>query len=559
MPPVTLRPRRGVVWLFIALFALIWFANLDYRKLIRTDEGRYAEIAREMAVSGDWITPRSNDFKYFYKPPLQYWATAAAFKVFGENEWTARLWTALCGFAGVLITGLWSARVWGAHIGFLSALILAGSIMWTAMGHFAALDMSLAFFLAAAVAAFAAGQRDEATAGERRRLMLFGWAAAALAVLSKGLIGIVLPGASLVVYALWARDFRVFARLEWLRGLALFLVIAAPWFVAVSLANPEFAHYFFIHEHFERFLTKVHGRYGPPWYFIPVLIAGLLPWTLFLGHVVRAGLVRTTKIFQPERFLLVWVVTVFLFFSASSSKLVSYILPIFPALAVLTALGLQRSSPRLRRWVWGIVALGGLAVALATPGYIAQREGFVPRELLEQYSPWIVAAGIVVAIGGVLAFLLDRGDRLTSAVVAAAFAGLVGAQLAISGHERLAPVFSAYDIAQKVAPALAPDTPFFMVSMYDHTLPFYLRRTMTLVAVKDELEQAIAWEPEKFIPDMASFRIRWDAAPRAAAVMQPDLFHELQAAGFPMIELARDLRRVIVAKPGDVEKPGQAP
>jgi 4-amino-4-deoxy-L-arabinose transferase-like glycosyltransferase len=273
---------RRLQVILLVLFGLIWFSNLEYRKLVNPDEGRYAEIPREMVASGDWTTPRLNDIKYFEKPALQYWATATAYTLFGEHQWTARLWSALTGFLGVLMVFFTGRRLFGATAGWYAALVLGSSLLWVLIGHVNTLDMGVSFFLSAAVCAFLLAQYDAADARSRARWMLGAWAAVALAVLSKGLIGLVLPGAALVLYILIERDWRLAGRLRLVAGTALLLALTLPWFVSVSLANPEFFHFFFIHEHFERFLTTQHGRYQPPYYFIPVLLGGMLPWTVTL-------------------------------------------------------------------------------------------------------------------------------------------------------------------------------------------------------------------------------------------------------------------------------------
>ena len=295
----------------IVIFALAWFGTLEQRRLINPDEGRYSEIPREMVASGDWLTPRLNGIKYFEKPALQYWATATAYTVFGEHHWTARLWPALTGFLGVLATAFATARLFGPQAGLIAGAVLAGSVLWNVIGHVNTLDMGVSFFLAAAVFALCLAQRDNATPIESRRWQDGAWVLLALAVLSKGLIGLVLPAATVVAYALWQRDWSFILRIRPFRGLLILLAITAPWFIAVSLANPEFAHFFFIHEHFERFLPKTHGRYQPPWYFIPILLAGMLPWLGGLIQGLVAGARREPgRRFQPRRFLFIWAVLV---------------------------------------------------------------------------------------------------------------------------------------------------------------------------------------------------------------------------------------------------------
>ena len=540
--------RRLQVILLLA-FGLIWFSNLEYRKLVNPDEGRYAEIPREMVASGDWTTPRLNDIKYFEKPALQYWATAAAYNLFGEHQWTARLWSALTGLLGVLLTFFSGRRLFDQETGWNAALVLGSSLLWVLIAHVNTLDMGVSFFLAAAVYAFVLAQRDAADARQRRNGMLAAWAALACAVLSKGLIGLVLPGAALVLYILIERDWRLLARLHLAPGLGLFLLITVPWFVAVSLANPEFARFFFIHEHFERFLTRAHGRYQPMYYFIPVLLAGMLPWTtMLIDALARAWKRDPERQFQAQRFLLVWAAVVFLFFSASSSKLVSYILPMFPALALLIGARLPQISPRALAWHMLPAALAGVALLALMPGIERYASREVPAELFQQYAVWLAAAAllqIAAAAGG--AWLALR-RRPAAALAVLAFAGLAFAQLALSGHESLSSANSAYYVAQKIRPELKPAMPFYSVNTYDQSLQFYLQRSTTMVVYQDELGFGIAQEPQKFIASVDQFEKTWNAEREALALMSPDAYEMFRAKGLTMRLVARDTRRIIVAR-----------
>ncbi len=542
---------RNQLLALLAAFALAWFCNLGYRHLIKPDEGRYAEIPREMVASGDWLTPRLNGFKYFEKPALQYWATAAAFSVFGQSEWTARLWTGLIGFLGVLLVFWAGNRLLGPPAGLYGAAVAGGSGMYVFIGHGLTLDMALAFFMSVSVFGVAIAQRDEAPPDERRRWMLLAWAAMALAVLTKGLVGAVLPVGAVGLYILAERDWKLLARLHILSGASLFLALAAPWFIAVSYANPEFFHFFFIHEHFERFLTKEHGRYQPAWYFIPILLAGILPWIVsFFPALWRAWKRTPDARFQPRRFLLLWCAVVFVFFSASGSKLGSYILPMFPALALLIGGYLASAG---RRIVFGqavVAAFLGIVLTAAAPLATRSASEDLPVELVMRYVPWLSAAGVALALAGVLSAWLALRERLAAAALALAFGGLVSTQIALSGHEELAPVYSAYHIVQKIRGELKPDIPFYVVDTFDHTLLFYLGRTVTMVAYKDELAQPISWEPQKFLPDTAAFARAWQADREALAMFSAkDLAGFLKAYPVPMQIIASDPRRVIVKKP----------
>ncbi|MFZ2853249.1 MAG: glycosyltransferase family 39 protein [Rhodocyclaceae bacterium] len=541
--------RSGLLALFLA-FSLVWFGCLDYRKLIQPDEGRYAEIAREMAVSGDFVTPRLNGIKYFEKPPLQYWATAATFKLFGEHEWSARIWPGLTGFLSVLLVFFTASRLFGQRAALLAAATLGSGLFTVLIGHINTLDMGLSFFLQLALTGMLFANHEDTPGRNRRKWMLLVWAALALAMLSKGLISLVLCGATLVAYSLLARDFSPWKRLEAGRGTLLFLAIAAPWFVAVSLANPEFPHFFFIHEHFERFLTKEHGRYQPAWYFFAILLVGTLPWTLMmLQGWLGAWLRERSGDFQPQRFLFIWAAVILGFFSASSSKLPSYILPMAPALAILTGVFLANAGRKtLLTHLLLLVPVAAAATWFA-PKITAHADAIMPLDMMAQYAWWAtVAAGVWLA-GTLLAVVLVGRRHEGHGLIALAIAGFLSLTLVIQGHETLGRSTSSHDLALEVKPLLVPGVPFYSVNMYEQTLPFYLQRTLTLVAYRDELSFGLDQEPQLGIPEIAEFAVRWRAGGDAFAVMKHDMYNELKASGLPMTPVAQDPRRIVVRKP----------
>ncbi len=546
------QPTRRTLLLLALAIAAVWFGNLDYRRLIRPDEGRYAEIAREMAVTGDWVTPRLNGIKYFEKPPLQYWATAAAFRLLGEHEWTARLWPALTGLAGVLVIFFTGRRLFGPDAGFYSALVLAGSVGYVGASHMNTLDMGTTFFMTATLAAFLLAQRAGAGPVESRNWMLAAWAGAALAVLSKGLIGIVLPVGTLTAYVLLHRDFELVRRLQWRSGGALFLAIAAPWFVLVQLANPEFSRFFFVHEHFERFLTKVHRRPGPWWFYFPVLAAAMLPWLSLLPQAVARGwrAQGPQAAFQPARFLVIWTVFIFVFFSASGSKLPSYILPVVPALALLVGIWLAEAHARRLFWHVIPILLAGAVLAVSAPRLVTLTDSNGPLALYEAYVPWIAAGGLVAAACCAVAAYYCHRQARDAALIAMACGGLLATQVVTSGHDVLSPWYSGYGLAREIRSQLADGVPLYSVRTYDQTLPFYTRRTETLVEFRDELDYGLTQEPQLWLPDIESFQTAWREQRRALAVMEPATYAELAARALPMEIVARDLRRIVVRKPG---------
>jgi len=504
----------------IAALAAAWFGTLGLRPLYKADETRYAEIPREMVASGDWITPRLNGFKYFEKPPLQYWATAGFFETLGVRDWTSRLWTALLGFAGILLVLKAGNRLFGAPAGALAAAVLAGSPVYVAAAQINTLDMGVTFFLTGAVLALATGYP-----------LLF-WACCALAVLSKGLVGIVLPLATLGLYVLLKRDWRLIQDVRPFAGPIVFLLIAAPWFIAVSMRNPEFAHFFFIQEHFQRFTTEVHQRTAPAWFFLPVLVLGFAPFLLPAALAWWRGITSRAPTFDAAFWLALWALVVLLFFSASSSKLPAYILPMFPALAVLAGKTLVERKMLTVQAI--LIAALGIAAAVLVPG----RGG----PSYAAYVPWLATAGAVAAILGIL------GLWKKISVVALAAAGFLATQLAIIGHGSISERFTAAALINSVEPKPAANIPVYAVDVYDHSLPWYLRRPVTMVGYRDELGVAIDWDRQLFIPDLAAFERAWKEQKQAYAFVGAGGFAEL-AARLPMQPIARDARYVFVRKP----------
>ena len=543
----------------LLVFTLVWFSNLDYRRLVHPDEGRYAEIAREMAATGDWVTPRLDGIKYFEKPALQYWLTAAGYEAFGVHHWTARLWPALAGYIGVLFIGYVGFRLGGPTFGLYSAAALGGSLWYALNAHVLTLDAGLTLWMSVGLGSLFIAQRTEATALARRSWMLAAWGALALATLSKGLIGIVLPGAVLVVYTLITRDWALWRRLHLISGSIVFFALAAPWFIAVSVRNPEFFDFFFIHEHFTRYLTGEHHREGAWWYFVPIFVVGILPWlTVFLWTAKRmwADARSEANGFNWQRFALVWAAVIFVFFSVSGSKLPSYILPIFPALALLIGWQLTRLSDRtLARLTLPLVVAMGVVTLAVLFVYVPIAAHFAgtrqPLGPLLAYAPWIKAGCAVAFLGGVVSWWWIRAGKRTAAVLAVALTSLAGAQLVLTGHDELAESRSTAPILSRIAATHGPlrrDVPFYTIRTYDQTLPYYLGRTVVPVDYRDELATGLKSEPEKAIAAVDEWRQRWEANDQAYAIMQPEEYDELKRKGVTMVELGRDPRHVVVSR-----------
>ena len=550
-----LHRNKTLTWTLLIVFAAVLLYALGARTLVPPDEGRYAEMAREMFASGDWITTRLNGIKYFEKPPLQTWMNALSFTLFGLGDWQARLWTGLCGLLGVVLTGVAGTRVFGARIGFYAALVLGSSFYWVACSQIDSLDMGLSGMMTVALCALLIAQRDDASGSERRNWMLVCWAGMALSVLSKGLIGLVLPGGVLVFYTIFSRDWAIWKRLHIVKGLILFFLIATPWFVLVGLKNPEQPHFFFVHEHFDRFLKKEHHREAAWYIFFVLLAAGSVPWVgvlvqSLIGAARRDG--ETTK-FRPRLMLLVWVAFITLFFTKSNSKLPGYILPVFPAVALLVAVYLDAGTRRGRMVTAALTALLGVGFLVTVPFMLKFAKHAGEDVLYAAYQPWVLAAGLVLLIGGCLALLYARQMLRDLFVVVLAVAGFAGTQLLLVGFEPIGQVRAGVNLlpALKAAGAANPAVKVYSVGIYEQSLTFYLGRPVTLVDYRDEFDFGLQQQPELAIPTIPEFVARWrtDAAAgvRNVAIIRPEIAADLQRQGVPLRIVAADARRTVIA------------
>lgn len=553
-----MEPQAIVAAGLVAMAVLAaWFGVLGLRELLPADEGRYAQIAREMAASGDWVTVRYNGLKYFEKPPFHIWMSALAFDVFGVGPWQARLWVAVSGLIGIAAMALACARWWGWRVALNCALVMFAMPLWSLGAQFNSLDMSVSAALAVVLAAFMLAQHPDASPASRLRWMLVAWAAMGIAVLTKGLIGIVLPGLVLGVYTLWRRDWALWTRVHLLAGLAVFALVTVPWFWLVSTRNPEFAHFFFIHEHFQRYTSTIHRRDNPWWYFVPLIVAGCLPWTgLWWAMVDRVRQATGPGVaaagIEVERLLAAWAVSIFLFFSASGSKLPGYILPVFPALAVLAALALERMSERA--WRTQLVVAVGVAIGFAALSPLVGRLGSpaTPPVHFVALSQWLLGASLLAAAAALLALALARAARGQASRTAYSLGLLASTLVGAVGHDAVGRVSSGVTLVPAVSRLLTSEMPLYGVRRLDHTVPFYLQHRLTMVETPDELAFGVSQEPERWLPTLARFVERWQHGPRALALMTPETFSELKGQGLVMEEIARDPRRVIVAnfKPG---------
>ena len=478
-----------------ALAAVIFFFNLRRFGLWEPDEARYAEIAREMVSGGSLVIPHLNYVIYVEKPPLLYWFTSLSFAVFGINVFAARLFVALFGVLGVAATAWFAARCFGKRHALLAGAILATIPLYATMAQVLTTDMMLTTLVTIANFALFLHWR------EGGRWCWLGYVAIALGVLTKGPVAILLPLLGMLAFLIWERDWRGgIARFRVLAGLGLVVAISAPWFITMIVRVPGYFDFYFVGEHLRR-AFQVSYSHGEPFYFyVPVLLAGLLPWSLLVPFLTW----RRLEPNPARRFCVAAAVTTSVVFSCASAKLIPYILPAVPPIAVVIAdgiiscawpVGAQRPAvaPPDSRILAESGPLLGILGALAIAAGIFAAQFASPYPICVQRA--LLGVGAVLVAGGaiVTALFLARlgGAGITALVLTMAFA-LMGATWARIEAE---PLRSYAVLAREIA-LRAPDAKVICYHRYVQALPFYNRKPVVLVGARTELGFGSRLAPE---------------------------------------------------------------
>ncbi|VBB08280.1 dolichyl-phosphate-mannose-protein mannosyltransferase [Lucifera butyrica] len=352
-------------WLLVILTAITVFVCLGRPPLLDPDEPVYGETPKEMILYHDYLSPRIYGQVWYDKPPMYYWLVAASYKTFGINEFAARFPSALLAVAGVVLVYLAGTKLFNQRAGIAGGLVLATSLEYFYLGKAAVTDITLTLFLSASLLCFLL-----------RRYYLF-YFFAALATLTKGPIGFLFQGAIILIWLALTRRFGELKQMKIPAGIAIFAIVAGPWYwLMYQIHGAAFINGFIGINNIVRFTTAEHARTSGWYFFIPVLILGFFPWTSVLVQAVRSSLTtKGTGEYSSLLFLNIWAAFIFFFFSISQTKLVTYILPVFPPLAMLVGWYLDRCERNYRLkgegLVWPVVLtllcmvlLGGIAVGI---------------------------------------------------------------------------------------------------------------------------------------------------------------------------------------------------
>jgi 4-amino-4-deoxy-L-arabinose transferase-like glycosyltransferase len=392
----------GQFWLILAALWVLLLVLAALRPLAVPDEGRYAEVGRWMLQSGDWLTPRLNGLPFFHKPPLLHWLEAAAFALFGVHSWTARLVPALN--AGMMLMALyvWTRTVVGEAVARRAAIMLGTSLAFLLGGQYFNHDMLVANWIGIGIWCFAMALLPAVQ--PHAGLARLGFVACALGVLSKGLIGIVLPALVLFMWLVWTRQLRKALLLPWPSGLFLFALIALPWFVVADWSYTGLFEYQFGIQQFARYTGTNFNNARPWWFYASALCALMFPWLFWsLAQVGRARHVAPSVDPRVVSLCWCWLLGIVGFFSIPNSKLIGYVLPVMPPLALLAALGWERTMEG-RRWsrrIFAALVVVALSIAIAID---ALAERATRHKLAADIAPTLACAlqpgDTVYAAGG---------------------------------------------------------------------------------------------------------------------------------------------------------------
>lgn len=473
-------PGYRLFWILLVLGLFFLFYQIGAAGLFEPDEGRNAEKAREILLLSDWVTPHENFFPVLDKPMFFYWLIAISYKVFGITEWAARLPSALAAVGCFALVYRFARTRWGPWEALWSGLILMSAIEFFILSRVVIFDMSLTFCITLALCSFYEAAHTDA--GIRRKIYcLLMYTALGAGTLIKGLIGLVIPGLIIFFYLLLTKQWPILRRIYLIPGALLYFAIVTPWYLMVDARNTGFLRYYLWDEHFGRFSSTDFDRAQPWYFFLGVLFVGFLPWSPLLPMVVK----RHWKGSMDDKtiFVVLWTLLPMVFFSVSSSKLPHYILPIFPALSILTATALvglfhnrEYNIKRPLALLWGVQSLNVLYLlaGLMWPAIL-------PSQIREHVSPiaWYLCAygifcsviAVVLAMTRTTDFWKDQSKVYIIHSMGIVFFLAFMAQMMVAvSRDR-----SASEILETVASRIDADVQVVFFDTYLTGMPFYLR------------------------------------------------------------------------------------
>ena len=495
-----LQKESVLISTLIAICLILFFFNLGDRALWDIDEGKHAATTKDMVLSGDWLTPQYNGEKFYDKPPLHNWLVAVSFLIFGFTEFAARLPAALMGLGCVMVTYLMGRQIFGPTAAFLSSVVLATSAEYFILARVVAHDISLAFFITLALTLFYLGYKNEK---HRRRLFLLGYAAMGFSMLAKGPVGVLLPVTIIGLFLIFKRQLNFLKEMQIGWGILILLAVAAPWYILISLKDPDYVSYFFIKQNLGNFFSNEVRHPGPFYYYIPVLMGGMFPWSTFLPLALFRGFrARVTTYNDGTLFALIWFATIFIFFSLANSKLGTYILPLFPAAALLVGAFLHDllngSSRGLDKGIFYsylpvviILPLALIYIILFPPVYLKADVG-IDLKRIYYLAAWLVAC-CFISMGLVVRkkYRVFIGSIVGTVITVYLFS-------LIFLVPPIEPFRSSKELARKIDKLIAPSEDLVFYLKARETFLFYTNRMAVVLKTPQELRDYMASDKQVF-------------------------------------------------------------
>lgn len=489
--PVLLLLKNMMRFLFplVIICLCVSFFRLSSVTLFDVDEAVFAEASKEMIENNDWLTPTYNAEIRYDKPILFYWLMAASYKMFGINEFAARFPSALSASVLALALFFFARHSRNEQYALFASISFVVSFYFFVYSHSSVTDMTLTLFISLSLFSFYLSEEDGG-----KPMYLYGfYLFSALAFLTKGLIGIAFPFGVAITYMFFIERWQGVRKVFSLRGIVLFFVVGAPWYLAQLLIHgQEFVEQFFVKHHFKRYLDVISGHRGPFYYYIPVFIIGLFPWSIFLPLGIRNAIKSRERLIL---FGLVWFGFIFVFFSLSTTKLPNYILPATPAASLIIASGIMQYNKRW--WRSSNVFLALLCLLMGTGLLIS-------RSYLLQYGitdvSWVFAIASIIIIMGLFYIYSAYADRLffwpMSALMLLLLLGLSVTALPLAS-DYLQGALHRYSLYAKMK--LHEDQRIIVYGINNPSIVFYSGHKIMHTGSRDDVKAALMHDGKPFI------------------------------------------------------------
>jgi 4-amino-4-deoxy-L-arabinose transferase-like glycosyltransferase len=510
-----------MLWLCF-IIGIVSFITLGIPSLFTPDEGRYAEIPREMLASGNFLVPHLNGIIYFEKPPLVYWFTAFFIHIFGYSNWAARAVNGCFSVLGCLSIYYASRSLFNRRCGILATLISSSALLYIAINHMLTTDAGLSFFMTVSLLSFMLGLRSF---GMKQNLYFwFAYIAAGLAFLSKGLIGIVFPMMIIGLWILILNRWYVLKQMKIASGLVLFMLVILPWIILTQRVVPSFFHEFFIVQQFARYATPIEHRAMPLSSYMAVVLFGFFPWTVWIVQTVRYNLPKwALRHHSPDAmFLLIWAGAITLFFACSHSILIPYLLPIIAPLSILTACYIDA------RWEQALVKNQKISIGLFVALCLILSIGlpFTPKfQALSNahftYS-MIILTSLCFLVTGLLNIYFCCKNKFKHSIISMIILPWIVMNLVWVAAPYIVNR-SIEPLAMDLKPLLQANPNAVVVSFrtYYQDLPYYIQRKILIVDWQDELSYGMGIQPDSknwMIDDDQLWQL-WQSSQTVYAIM----------------------------------------